>query len=116
VGLFRAFCGLHICDQKIEARAYQGMTRIEIEGLRVGDVLERTVDLIPHSGLKAKEGARYGMRGAVTEISFRGVSVHGRAYVGGYTAFGAGGSSMSFSVSEGEEIVRFAPADGVASS
>lgn len=81
------------------------MTRQEIEALQPGDVLERTLDTIAFSlPTKVKPNARWGMRGEITEISYRGTSVHGRVYVGGYTKFGSG--AMSFSVSEGEEDIR----------
>ena len=84
------------------------MTRTEIENLKVGDVLERTLDVDGFT-LKARPGARYGFKGTITEISYRGISVKDRAYVGGYTSFGSN-SSLSFSVAEGDESIRIVPA------
>lgn len=89
------------------------MTRTEIESLKVGDVLERTLDVDGFT-LKARPGARYGMKGAVTEISYRGVNVKGRTYVGGYTAFGSNNGAMSFSIAEGDESIRIAPPENAA--
>jgi hypothetical protein len=80
-----------------------GMTRAEIEGLKVGDVLER---IYPTVNGKAVPGAPGAFQGKIVRIAFRGVSVKGHAYIGGDTAFGADRSTMSFSVSEGEEHVR----------
>lgn len=86
------------------------MTRQEIEALAPGQVLERTLDSIAFTEpTQVKPNARWGFRGEVTEISYRGVSVKGRVYVGGYTKFGSG--AMSFSVSEGEEDIRLVPVE-----
>jgi hypothetical protein len=81
------------------------VTREQIDALKVGDVLERT--LSTRDG-KALPDARYGFRGAVTEITARGTSVKGRRYVCFYTQFGEN-STMSGSVAEGDEGVRYAP-------
>ena len=77
------------------------MTREEIESLTVGDTIEETYDTrngepLPNARWKAR---------VVSKITFRGVSIKGDAYVGGYTQW-ADGLNVSFSVSEGEQRLR----------
>lgn len=82
------------------------MTRQEIESLKPGIVLERTLDTVAS---KPQPNACWTFRGEITEISYRGTSVQGRAYVGGYTKFGDNNGKLSFSISEGQEHVRIVP-------
>lgn len=81
------------------------MTREQILGLKVGDVLEQTIDSRNGQPLP---GARWGFRGAVTEIFAQSVNVKGKAFACFYTSFGDQGATMSGSVVEGENVVRFA--------
>jgi hypothetical protein len=82
------------------------MTRTEIENLKVGDVLENTIDVEPWTEFKKlKPNARFSSPRKVVEISYRGVSVKGHAYVGGYMEFGPN-STISFSIGEDELMYR----------
>lgn len=82
------------------------MTREEIMGLKIGDSLENTIDIEAFTNFtKLKENARWGVARKVVEINYRGINVDGKAYVGGYTAFGEN-SSISFSICEGEMNYR----------
>ena len=81
------------------------MTRDEIMALKVGDVLQYTLDVVAGSDFtKLKDNPRWSEGRRVVEIAYRGISVKGREYVGGYTEFGNG--SMSFSIGEGEKMYR----------
>jgi hypothetical protein len=88
------------------------MTREQIEALKIGDELERTLDTIAFTEpSRVKPNARWGCRGKITSIHARGVSVKGHVYVCGYTSFGENGATMSFSLSEGEEFIRHVPVE-----
>lgn len=88
------------------------MTREQIEALKIGDELERTHDTIAFTEpLQVRSDARWGFRGKITRISARGVSVKGRVYICGDTTFGDSGATLSFSLSEGEELVRLVPVE-----
>lgn len=69
------------------------MDRSEIEALKVGDVVKRSLD-----------GKSWGKAERVVKITFRGVSVKGAAFVGGETAW-SDGATMTFSISEGERYL-----------
>jgi len=55
-------------------------------------------------------------RTRVTRIAYRGVSIHGRAYVGFYTELGTEGAQISGSITEGDESTaryyRLSPEEG----
>lgn len=78
------------------------MTRDEIAALKVGDVLERTIDTCRG---KALPGARYAFRGAITRIYARGINTLGQAYIQFFTRFGPV-DEMSGMLREGEEYAR----------
>lgn len=83
------------------------MTRDEILGLKIGDILSNTMDIEAFTGLKKlKPNAKFGMPRKVTEITAQTVSkVTGKAYVCGYTEHGPN-SSISFSIGEDEVVYR----------
>src|SRR5437870_5348682 len=81
------------------------MNREQIESRTVGSRLRFTMDTAHGKALPA---ARYGSAREVVEITYRGTSDKGRAYVGGYTEFGEN-SRISFSITEGEESYRLEP-------
>lgn len=78
-GLFSTFCTLPTGEAVVVP------TRHGIESVEVGD----------------GQTDCFGNMSTVTEISFRGVSQHGRAYVGFYTKHGETGQ-MSMSISDGK--------------
>lgn len=79
----------------------------EIMSLKVGDLLQSTLDVVPGTGFSVlKENPRWSDGRRIVEITYRGISIGGRAYVGGYTEFGDNGGAMSFSIGEGEKMYR----------
>src|SRR3954469_14946177 len=84
------------------------LTREQIENLTIGDLIQisfaDTREIIAGT-------ARWSRPVPVTSITYRGVSVKGHAYVGGYTPFGDGDNAwISFSVDETDHHVRLAQA------
>jgi|WetSurMetagenome_2_1015567.scaffolds.fasta_scaffold494268_1 hypothetical protein len=72
----------------VEGINYFVPTRKEVEELREGDA---ALDC-------------FGKLRRVMRITYRGVDIYGRAYVGFYTAFGENGGSISHSYKEGELV------------
>ena len=64
-------------------------TRDDVLSIREGDILANC----------------FGRCEMVTSITYRGVDINGRAFVGFYQTFGEGGGGMSNSVKEGEAVV-----------
>lgn len=83
------------------------MTKIEIESLKVGDLLHHTHDT--NRG-RALPGARYSHSFRVVDIFARGVSVKGRAFACFYTDAGPN-ASISGSIAEGDEDYRLVRAE-----
>lgn len=87
-------------------------TRAQVQSLKVGDVLQETIDT---RNSQALPDARWGTPRRVVKISYRGDDIHGKAYVGFYTEFGKG-ATISGSIKEGESRYRpysFTPGDTV---
>lgn len=80
------------------------MTRNEIENLKVGDMIQYTLDL---RNCKALPDARWSEPKPVVEIFAVGNNVHGRAYICLYREVDAN-CRMSHSCTEGEELIRLA--------
>ena len=82
------------------------MDRKQIEALAVGMWIEQTFDTV-RGQLIAAPAARWSEPREIVEITYRGVSDQGRAYVGGYVQWGPN-ARLSFSISEGETFMRAA--------
>jgi hypothetical protein len=82
------------------------LTRADIENLTVGDMVSETYD--SRDGIPTP-GAVWSSFHRIVSISFRGVSVKGLAYVGGYCDFGS--YRMSFDMVEGDARFRIVKAD-----
>lgn len=83
------------------------ITRQQIENLQIGDYVQQTRDVEAFTG-KLKDNARWSEPAEVVEITYRGVSVADRAYVGIYTRTGTETGRMGFSIVEGENFCRLA--------
>lgn len=84
------------------------LTRAEIESLTIGDLIQTscsdTREIIAGNAV-------WSAPVPVLSITFRGVSVKGMAYVGGYVPFGnSGTATISFSADETDHHVRMATA------
>lgn len=98
----------HRGDQTKPGTRTDDVDRSQIEGLKVGDVLERTFDLEPVGSPKRGQptvDAHWAFRGEVTDIEHRVISADGKSCVRGYTRLGAK-FWMSFRINEGDESIR----------
>lgn len=82
-------------------------TRETVEALKAGDRLQSTGGTMFG---RARLDAAWSEPKAVVRIYARGLDVHGKAYVCGYTEFGPN-ATLSFSITEGEGRYRPAATD-----